>query len=348
MLPLSHRYQPPYEQTRLYVFQNSKAYLKRHRGWVYATYAGAFSEMWDEDRFRAVAAEYGLTVWRAPFGGYQEHETNRALEVPERNVRIEQRRTVPFTTWEQFWAEKDVLYANESEGLAPFVPAVHVPSSSVDERLQRENFTLATTGKRTALMLDLARCFTAPLCMGLARAFEPNPRIVERFVEPLMRLLPANFVAVHYREFACDRTWRGIAQLLPHLSRLIEQGRLPGIRTVLTPGTNDSAVTLYMSTAVEAKEFWPLRNAGYQVVNKETLLGMTVLRYPFEVMALVDQEVCRRAPHFVTLTIPKGTPGPFSTYSAFVDIYRNLSGRAETHYLGDCFSISGSKKKKLH
>ena len=349
-LPLQHRYLAPYDSLKLYVFNDSLQFLKRHPQWIYAAYAGTYEEMWDEDVFRRVAAEFGLTVWKAPFGGFVEYEMNRVLDEPVRNVRMSQKKVVPFVSWDRFWADKDVLFSNASLGLVPFAPRVE--PKAVDEALQAENFTLAMTNQRTALMVDLARCFRTPLCMSLARAFEPSPRIVKSFVEPLMRLLPKTFVAVHYREFMCDRTFRGVSQLLPHLARLIQQGKLPGIAKVPTPregnetsvGDDRDAVTLYMSTAVEAREFWPLTQAGYRVVNKETLLDMTVLHYPFEVMALVDQEVCRRAPHFVTLTIPKGTPGPFSTFSAFVDLYRNLSNRGETHYLGDCFSIAGKKK----
>jgi hypothetical protein len=353
-LPLSHRYSEPYAHIRLYRPSDPETarFLKRHPTWVYGVWAGTFSDLWDEAHFRAVAATYGLTVWRAPFGGYQEHETRDPLPAAEPNVRIGHRRVVPYVSWERFWADRDVLRDGNGTdaGLEAFVPAVPVPDSGVDVALQRENFTLVKTSSRTALMLNLGLCFPSPLCMALASAFRPNPLIVAEFVEPLMRLLPPDYVAVHYREFMCDKTWRGVAQLLPHLERLIRAGRLPGIDAVPTPRGNASddvgGVTLYLSTAVAATELWPLREAGYRVVSKETLLRMTVLRYPFEVMALVDQEVSIRAPHFVTLTVAKGAAGSFSTFSYFVDIYRTLAQRRETQYLGDCYSISAKKKKK--
>ena len=51
-----------------------------------------------------------------------------------------------------------------------------VPNADAD--LQRDDFVLAQTGKRTAMMVDLARCFPSTLCMNLARAFVPNKLIL--------------------------------------------------------------------------------------------------------------------------------------------------------------------------
>lgn len=354
-LPVHHRYHAPYDTITLTVAPNS---CKAHRGWVCAGYAGTFGELFDEAHFRAVVAAYNLTVWHTPFGGYQGYAMARVLPAPARNVRILEQRVVPFSNWAHFWADKDVLSDYHSGGdaagrvpLQPFTPHVPVLNASIDATLQRQRFTLAKTAHPTALLLRLETCFTSPFCMQLAKAFEPSPVIVARFVEPLLALLPKTFIAVHYREFDCERTARGIMQLLPHLAWHIQYGRFPGITQVPSPGDASSSnvsnpVTLYMSTAVESHHFWPLSQAGYRVVNKEILLGMNAMHYPFEVMAQVDFEICRRATHFASLTLPLRTYGARgSTFSAFLDIYRNLSGMHKMYYFGQCKAIIEGKKK---
>lgn len=224
----------------------------------------------------------------------------------------------------------DVIVVNDALPISWRALLDHNPLTEYKRMMKKksEDNTIDKNGKRKKKQRILVRslvperllsfihqCPEIPGCMDLDRAFIPCAVIQKTFVDQILAALPRPFVAVHFRQFNCDKSKNQVASRVHGLlSQLVAKGSLA-----------EQPKTLYVATGL-AKEHYAAeleQRYNYTIFSKETVNStFTTLKFPFEVMALVDFAVASQADDVVTMTGQRG-----STWASFIDLARQRSGR---------------------
>lgn len=268
-------------------------YIKLRRSWTSPMYDGDFGELFDLELLTKVAGAMGIELIPRSVDFSNKSPVRFAAQVV---MNVE-----PPKTWDE------VL--NMSVATTLGVPNPDGTRQPI----------MVATNMHYRLMLSIRDCRQLPHCMEMAKGFGPPQLVVKTFIEPILEKLGASYLAVHYRAFDCAKSAEGVAKVGPMIERLVQEGRL-----------KEKPKIIYLATSMGKEDFHLLEQQNYTVLSKQSVdPTFNVVDYPFEIMAHVDFEVCRRAKEFVTMTDHKT-----STFAIFLELHRELDGMSPVVFSG--------------